>query len=278
MEKQTAADERALKDFLRLACTGYSGRGIINGRTARHLVQGCFIQGRSEPTRNRIYEEAGSGELRTALADPDKPGGGPLTIYPAMLEASRSGNYAVSNGAQTHRALQIVADDDLNYSLMIMGEDFSYEPDSLHTPRITGTIRLVEKDRIEFQMLLLKKSVADDSCEKFHFVWNEMPAGYGRCLTTYAVDDTLMDAGPHVGGFAALQSMDFFKRQRDPISFVGEPLFLPIPDSQEEMLDLYWKALDCDNMISLAVKYIDIATGESNIMFKNKYEKVAAEA
>ena len=54
-------------------------------------------------------------------------------------------------------------------------------------------------------------------------------------------------------------------------SFEGEPKTLVLPDvSIDELTDLIWTNLNQDNKVSLFVRYIDIATGETETRIVNK--------
>ena len=54
-------------------------------------------------------------------------------------------------------------------------------------------------------------------------------------------------------------------------SFEGEPKTLVLPDVDIDTLtDLIWTNLNEDNKVSLFVRYIDIATGETDTRIVNK--------
>ena len=54
-------------------------------------------------------------------------------------------------------------------------------------------------------------------------------------------------------------------------SFEGEPKTLELPDvAIDELTDLIWTNLNEDNKVSLFVRYIDIATGETETRIVNK--------
>ena len=55
-------------------------------------------------------------------------------------------------------------------------------------------------------------------------------------------------------------------------SFEGEPKLVEMSDDMEEFTNMVWESLNEDNKVSLFVRYIDIATGEtkSTIVNKNK--------
>ena len=54
----------------------------------------------------------------------------------------------------------------------------------------------------------------------------------------------------------------------------GEPVLMPLKGDIESVADSIWGALNEDNRVSLAVKFIDLKTGTSKIRIVNKYEKV----
>ncbi len=75
-----------------------------------------------------------------------------------------------------------------------------------------------------------------------------MPApGFGVGLTTYSGDGTPLP------------------------SFAGDPLLLPCQGSAEAVLETYWNALDANNRVSLAVKWIPAQGGSSTIQIRNRF-------
>ena len=77
----------------------YPGRGILLGRSAdnRHAVLAYFIMGRSENSRNRIFEVTADG-IRTRAFDESKMTDPSLIIYhPVRLV---DGKTIVTNGSQ----------------------------------------------------------------------------------------------------------------------------------------------------------------------------------
>lgn len=236
----------------------YPGRGIVCGldESEKYLVQIYWIMGRSPNSRNRIFIEEADGILKTEAADLSKVKDSSLIIYTAML--SDEDTFVVSNGAQTEDALEAGSNIyGLEYGQFT--ENWQYEPDKPNfTPRITSVSsieyygdRSVEEKTILLQMSLLKKSPFGKSCERHLFSYNSLLAGAGYCITTYSGDGNPLPA------------------------FEGEPYLLPLTGTQEEILEAYWKVLDEENKISLAVKFINIDTREQKILIKNKYEKVA---
>ena len=239
--KETAV---ANSNFEKLRNNSYPGRGIICGldETGTKLVQIYWIMGRSENSRNRLFIVSKNGEVHTEAADPKKIKDPKLIIYTAMAEDGFL--HAVSNGEQTKDALECLRLSDLAFIY-----DWDYEPDKPnYTPRITS---IFDANTGELEILILKKSPYAESCETHFYDYNEPYPGLGYCVTTY-----IGDGNPLPG-------------------FEGEPYLMPLIGDQEGIAKTYWQALNEENKISLAVKFITIKTGKSNILIKNKYEKVA---
>lgn len=235
-------------NLLALSQNPYPGRGIVVGldETGENLVHGYWLMGRSEKSRNRILSCEG-GRLFTEFADPSKVKDGEdtsLVIYNAMRVARDCA--VVSNGHQT---------DDVAQKGMISLGGYIYEPDAPNfTPRITacsfwnraeGTWRTT--------MSILRKSpwIGSSGCHRHLYGLNDMGRGFGHCITTYSGDG-------------------------DPLpAFQGEPYLLSLEGDAPTMAAKLWEALNAENRVSLAVKFIPIS-GPSHITIINKYEKVEA--
>src|SRR5688572_23262641 len=106
MEANMPLTDRERLSPKRLVENPYPGRGVGIGcfPNGEAYLQFCWMMGRREETRNRVYLENG-GDLRTAIADPGKlVSDASLTIYRAMAEAGDV--YVVSNGHQTDTVLE----------------------------------------------------------------------------------------------------------------------------------------------------------------------------
>ena len=84
-----------------LSSNSYPGRGIILGRSAdnKKAVIAYFIMGRSENSRNRIFEKNERGGIRTKAFDESKMVDPSLIIYNPVLKCD--GKTIVTNGDQT---------------------------------------------------------------------------------------------------------------------------------------------------------------------------------
>ena len=115
----------------------YPGRGILLGRSAdgENAVIAYFIMGRSENSRNRVFEETGDG-IRTRAYDESRMTDPSLIIYNPVRQLDRV--TIVTNGDQT----------DTIYDALDAGGTFedalltrTFEPDEPnYTPRISGLL------------------------------------------------------------------------------------------------------------------------------------------
>jgi hypothetical protein len=233
------------KNFLALKANPYPGRGIIVGldEMGEYLVQVYWIMGRSGNSRNRVFLVNPGGVLYTAPADPNKVKDPSLIIYTAMTQDNF--DFVVSNGHQTEDAME---EGNLDEVLA----NWIYEPDSPNfTPRITARFSFISSPSKEFttEILVLKKASSGEECEKLYYV-PKVINGFGFCVTTYDGDG-------------------------DPLpSFKGTPYLLPLKGSITEIAQNIWGALNEDNKVSLAVKFINRETRKSTVEIINKYHVV----
>lgn len=223
----------------------YPGRGIIIGKSAdgQKAVTAYFIMGRSENSRNRVFVEDGNG-IRTQAFDPSKLEDPHLIIYaPVRVLGHKT---IVTNGDQT----------DTIYEGMKNGSTFEeslrsreYEDDAPnYTPRISGIMN-IEGGKYNYAMSILKSNNGNpDSCLRFTYAYTNPIAGEGRFIHTYKENATPLP------------------------SFEGEPKVIAIPsDDIDELTEGLWNALNEDNKISLFVRTIEIATGNTETRIVNKY-------
>ena len=217
----------------------YPGRGIVLGRSAdnKKAVIVYFIMGRSENSRNRIFEATEDG-IRTKAFDESKMTDPSLIIYhPVRMVGSTT---IVTNGDQT----------DTVRDFLVAGKTFEeslrtreYEPDEPNfTPRISGLM-----DRSGNYRLSILKEGQDRLCQRQFFEY--MPRyGTGHFISTYE-------------GFG------------DPRpSFHGEPVEVAITaKSADELADQLWGSLNEDNKVSLFVRYIDLRNGFPETVIINKH-------
>ncbi len=226
-----------------LKSNSYPGRGIIIGRTpdGKKAVAAYFIMGRSENSRNRIFVEDGQG-IRTQAFDPAKLADPSLIIYaPVRVLGNKT---IVTNGDQTDTIYEGM-DKQMTFEQCLRCRE--YEPDAPNfTPRISGIMH-IEDGGYNYAMSILKKSEGDTaSCCRYTFAYENPTAGEGHFIHTYMGDGNPLP------------------------SFEGEPKRIEIGASIDAFTDLLWESLNEDNKVSLFVRYIDIATKETETRIVNK--------
>ena len=225
-----------------LASNPYPGRGIMLGRSAdnKKAVAAYFIMGRSENSRNRIFEATEDG-IRTRAFDESKMTDPSLIIYHPVRVVD--GTTIVTNGDQT----DTIADS------FRRGEGFvralrtrDFEPDGPnYTPRISGMVR----PGGAYRLSILKSAGGDPSCcQRFFYEYDSPIAGQGHFISTYRTDGSPLP------------------------SFEGEPIPVALDSACPACLaDKLWESLNADNKVSLYVSFIDLATGAAETVIKNKH-------
>ena len=221
----------------------YPGRGLVIGRSSldHGWIMLYWIMGRSAHSRNRRFVVEG-GTLRTAAVDPQLLTDPSLIIYEAMLELP--GIYLVSNGAQTRTMYETLSTGGTFDAALAQ---WQHEPDAPnYTPRISAMLLLA---RQQVTMSILKANPVDPAYTDRYTYQPAIPAeGFGVGLTTYRSDGNPLP------------------------SFIGDPLLLPCAGSPEDLLNMYWEALDANNRVALAVKHIAAQGGVGTILARNRYE------
>ncbi len=222
----------------------YHGRGIIIGKSpdGKRAVTAYFIMGRSENSRNRVFVAEGDA-MRTKAYDESKMIDPHLIIYyPVRVLGNKT---IVTNGDQTDTIYDLM-DKQMTFEQALRTREFEDDKPNF-TPRISGIIHREGGD-MNFAMSILKSAEGDDSsCERFTYAYSNPIAGRAKFIHTYEA------AG-------------------NPLpSFEGEPKTLEVPDCDIDTLtDLIWTNLNADNKVSLFVRYIDLATGETETRIVNK--------
>ncbi len=221
----------------------YPGRGIMLGRSAdsKYAVIAYFIMGRSENSRNRVFEETEDG-IRTKAFDESKMTDPSLIIYHPVRRMD-NGITIVTNGDQTDTIRDnILAGHCYRHALNTR----TFEPDGPnYTPRISGVV----KPNGSYDLSILKSLDGDPACACRYFYEYDAPkAGVGHFIHTYESDGSPLP------------------------SFEGEPRRVSVtaPDA-ETLAEELWLALNEDNKVSLFVRYIDLETGEDETSIINKH-------
>jgi len=222
----------------------YPGRGIMLGKTAdgTKSVIVYFIMGRSENSRNRIFELTEDG-IRTKAYDESKMVDPSLIIYhPVRVVGDET---IVTNGDQTDTVRDgVLAGEIFAQSL----RKRTFEPDGPNwTPRISG---ILHRDG-SYALSILKSANGDPASNRRYFFGYENPiAGQGHFIHTY-------------------------QENAEPLpSFFGEPREVEVANTDARTLaDNVWAALNADNKVSLFVRTIDIASGETDTVIINKHQE-----
>ncbi len=221
----------------------YPGRGIVIGRSedGKSAVTAYFIMGRSSNSRNRVFVEDGDG-IRTEAFDPSKMEDPSLIIYaPVRVLGNKT---IVTNGDQTDTIYEGM-DTQMTFEQSLRCRKF--EPDAPnYTPRISGIMH-VENGKYSFAMSILKTDNGDpETCNQYSFAYHGARPGEGRFIHTYMGDGSPLP------------------------SFEGEPEWVDIKGNIDSFTDLVWNSLNEENKVSLFVRFIDIATGETETRIVNK--------
>ncbi len=191
-----------------LRSNAYPGRGIAVGKDRVYY----FIMGRSENSRNRVFEETADG-VRTRAFDESRVTDPSLIIYHPVRRVPQG--LIVTNGDQT----------DTIRDFMQQGKSFAdalrtrtFEPDAPnYTPRISALLR----NDGSFALSLIKRA-QDGRCLRAFYEYEGCEAAQGYFLSTYRCDG-------------------------DPLpSFDREPLPVSLPEPET-----VWEALNAENKVSL---------------------------
>ena len=226
-----------------LAAKEYPGRGIILGKSEdNRAVFAYFIMGRSTNSRNRVFETS-DDDIRTKAFDESLLSDPSLIIYSPVRVLGKK--IIVTNGDQTDTIYEYLKEkrsfEDALYTR-------TFEPDVPNfTPRISGLIDI--ESGLKLKLSILKSDEGDDSqALRFFYNYDNPKSGEGFLIHTY-------------------------KENSDPLkSFEGEPVKVSLNGSIDEFCNSLWNSLNTDNKISLAVRYIDMATGKYEQIIKNKLE------
>jgi len=226
-----------------LAAKEYPGRGIILGKSEDNMaVFAYFIMGRSTNSRNRVFEVS-NDDIRTKAFDESLLSDPSLIIYSPVRVLGKK--IIVTNGDQTDTIYEYLKDkktfEDALYTR-------TFEPDAPNfTPRISGLIDI--ESGLKLKLSILKSDEGDESQSlRFFYNYDNPKPGEGFLIHTYK------------------ENSDSLK------SFEGEPIKVNLKGSIDEFANSLWNSLNTDNKISLAVRYIDMATGKYEQIIKNKLE------
>jgi len=221
--------------FEYLSARPYPGRGILLGKAPDGTsVCAYFIMGRSENSRNRVFEATEDG-IRTRAFDEAKMKDPSLIIYHPVRRVPDA--FIVTNGDQTDTIRDQLSAGGCLFDALLTR---TFEPDAPnYTPRISGIVYPEGK----YTLSILKADGYEPPlCDRFFYDF-EPKAGAGHFISTYE-------------GFGS------------PLpSFSGEPVSVSVPAMEAYALaERLWESLDADNKVSLYVE----AGGTEVIINKNK--------
>ena len=233
-----------IQDFCKLLQGNpYPGRGILLGRTpdGTKAVLTYFIMGRSENSRNRIFEATADG-IRTKAFDESKMTDPSLIIYNPVRVCDKV--TIVTNGDQT----------DTIYDALSEGHCYrhalktrTFEPDAPNfTPRISGVITPVGT----YNLSILKTMDNDEAtCQRFFYEYDAPKSGVGHFISTYQGDGSPLP------------------------SFCGEPIAVAVDcGDPQAWADKVWAALNSENKVSLFVRFLDLNTRNVQDVICNKHQ------
>lgn len=221
----------------------YPGRGIIIGMSpnGKKVVQVYWIMGRSENSRNRIFQQEDQF-IKNELFNKEKKCDTSLIIYYPIKSINEF--HIVSNGDHTNTI----------YDMLSNGKSYedaisirTFEPDKPNfTPRISG---VVDMKKMEYKLSIIKTlNNNEEVCLKQNFEYKTFLAGVGHCIHTYAGDG-------------------------DPIpSYEGEPMLVNIYDDIEETVNYYWRILNKSNRVAILAKYVDVISKEIEYKIINQHK------
>ena len=233
-----------------LAGNPYPGRGIIIGKSAdgKNALFAYFIMGRSENSRNRVFETFPGG-MRTKAFDESRVSDPRLIIYNAYRRLPLID--VVTNGDQTDTIFEELQKDAVRdgFAFERALNTREFEPDAPNfTPRISGILYYCfARAEFTYKLSILKSAdgTAGGGCSRFFFSYAPTD-GVGHFIHTYKTDG-------------------------NPIpSFEGEPEQVTLPATAAELADEVWTNLNADNKVSLFVRQIPLDGGEPTEIVINK--------
>lgn len=235
-----------LKTFL--SENSYPGRGIVIGKSkdGKSALIAYFIMGRSENSRNRIFERF-EGGMRTKAYDETKLSDPHLIIYNPYLSAKGGNIDIITNGDQTNTVYDYLNDGKHFEDALSVREFEDDQPN--FTPRISGILYYCfPRNVFTYKLSILKSSNGRPVCNRYYYDYTP-ENGIGHFIHTYKCDG-------------------------NPIpSFYGEPEEVELPNTAEELANIVWNNLNPDNKVSLFVRQVPLDGSEPTEIIINKNEE-----
>ena len=224
----------------------YPGRGIVIGASedGKKALIAYFIMGRSENSRNRVFEEF-EGGMRTKAYDESKLSDPHLIIYNPYLSLENID--IITNGDQTDTVYNYIkenGEDGYAFEKALHTREFEDDAPN-YTPRISGILHYGE-NKFTYKMSVLKSSNGNpEVCNRCFYSFSPV-SGLGHFIHTYKCDG-------------------------NPIpSFEGEPEPVKMPNSAEELAEICWNNLNEDNKVSLYIREVPLDGSEPKTIVINK--------
>ncbi len=233
-----------------LSENSYPGRGIVIGKSAdgKSAMIAYFIMGRSENSRNRIFERFDGG-MRTKAFDESKLSDPHLIIYNPYLSAKDGNIDIITNGDQTNTIFDYINEVDHSFGFEAACDVREFEDDAPNfTPRISGILYYCfPENTFAYKMSILKSANGrGESCRRYFYSYAAPENGIGHFIHTYKCDGS-------------------------PIpSFFGEPEEVAMPNTAEELAEICWNNLNEANKVSLFVRQIPLDGSEPTEIIINK--------
>ena len=231
-----------------LSENSYPGRGIVIGKSkdGKSALIAYFIMGRSENSRNRIFERF-EGGMRTKAYDESKLSDPHLIIYNPYLSAKGGNIDIITNGDQTNTVYDYLNDGKHFEDALSVREFEDDQPN--FTPRISGILYYCfPRNVFTYKLSILKSSNGRPVCNRYYYDYTP-ENGIGHFIHTYKCDG-------------------------NPIpSFYGEPEEVELPNTAEELANIVWNNLNPDNKVSLFVRQVPLDGSEPTEIIINKNEE-----
>ncbi len=227
-----------------LSANTYPGRGIIIGKSAdgKNAMIAYFIMGRSENSRNRVFERY-EGGMRTKAFDESKLSDPHLIIYNPYLCTSSID--IITNGDQTDTIYDAIKEGK-TFEDALMTREFEDDAPN-YTPRISGILYYCKPRNVfTYSLSILKSSDGNpEACNRYFYRYVPLD-GVGHFIHTYECDGS-------------------------PIpSFYGEPEMVVLPNTAKELADVVWTNLNADNKVSLFVRCVPLDGSQPEEIIINK--------
>lgn len=222
----------------------YPGRGIIVGanKTLTEIFIAYFIMGRSENSKNRIFELDEEKNLKTKPFKKEKVENEELIIYRAVAKFKEK--IVISNGRHTETILKGL-ENGKTFNESLNKTSFEEDPPIL-TPRISALLEL-DEPKIKYTLSIIKSNQNETSVKRFFYSYQPALKATGHLIHTYMK-----------------------KENNETNSFFGEPIELKMPETLDDFEKEIWNSLNQENKISLFTMSINIKTKEEKTKIINK--------